>query len=647
VTFEDCYTGIFIDNMNCEIINNVMKGVNRGIVVTNGTNREIDICGNLIESLGIGIGLYQNDLADRILVTKNEVEVALTTPSSKAAAIYVAESGGNDPQPDARIELNKHIEIFNAGAGISLNSAVGYEVHENSIIAGQSAAIAYSGISLNDSPQTNLSCNEVLGDYPNGATGTTLLPAGIRANASPLVTYDCNDVHSVHLGVQFNMDCGNTRLRTTDFENHEIGLHYTVDAVTGTQPDPFFTGSLHGNRWNGSWGGGIVGAKHEDTDPNIIFQSRYVVPSELAPTGPQNPSPGMMTWFSEDPLRLEFSCGGCGESEFMEEFLSSMDTFVVNGYPTSGKYSASMMWMYERSLYRKLAKHPELLTTEGLFSEFFANHVETSIGKFTALEFEAHQMRVLDGSTEELLKSYRSEISSEMDKIAEIQLQLTSANDSSELIQVLVLTWGMLDSLAVQNATLNSSVQTARNNLADSLLAFNSSIATSDVWESNEHLVWAVYLSSYAKRALPNETQIKQLADVASQCPYEGGSAVLRARALLHGITDDEFDNAACETLEFWAMPEDAGASTEAETNRIYPNPTQGEFVVSLADAPDEPLHLNVYSMNGQAVQYEKLTTGTIEHLVSVQNLSQGMYWIIVTTERGEALLTSRIVITR
>src|SRR5690606_22285796 len=57
VWFDDTHTGIYLENMDAKVQNNQMIEMDRGIVVAQGVNRDIQICGNYIEASRLGIGL--------------------------------------------------------------------------------------------------------------------------------------------------------------------------------------------------------------------------------------------------------------------------------------------------------------------------------------------------------------------------------------------------------------------------------------------------------------------------------------------------------------------------------------------------------------------------------------------------------------
>lgn len=85
--------------------------------------------------------------------------------------------------------------------------------------------------------------------------------------------------------------------------------------------------------------------------------------------------------------------------------------------------------------------------------------------------------------------------------------------------------------------------QTARTAAAAQLIYDNAAIPASYIFEINEKTVNDILLNTLVKGLLPDSVQTNTLGGIARQCPYEGGTAVLRARAILEGLTGQAFDD--------------------------------------------------------------------------------------------------------
>jgi hypothetical protein len=77
-------------------------------------------------------------------------------------------------------------------------------------------------------------------------------------------------------------------------------------------------------------------------------------------------------------------------------------------------------------------------------------------------------------------------------------------------------------------------------------------------------------------------------------------------------------------------------------TFKIYPNPSNGIFNVSLENVSGNP-QINIYNVLGQQVYTSKLTT--VETSLNLSNQAKGVYIYRVLNENGDSISTGRLVI--
>ena len=432
--------------------------------------------------------------------------------------------------------LTLRIAIFNAGAGTSLSGCNGYQIEQNFITATQQplGTLNYAGITLQNSPNNFLGCNSVDGDFETNSAGGLYGPSGIRARASTNVEYDCNDVQDTYLGVQFDMGCEDTRLRATGFMNHQFGLHYSATAITGKQPADPPNGppaKLHGNRWNGTWGGtNAIGARHENpNNANYVNLSQYIVLSIPAPEGPENPSAAQ-------------------------------------------------------------------------------------------------------------LELYRGQITDKMEAVMNIDslLQTASGQDSIELLAQRTVVAQAIDSLSKLNTDLVNSTLQNRSNAADAVIAQNNAIGTSYIWESNEKTVNDILLHTLAKGLLPDSAETALLTGIAQQCPYDGGTAVFRARAILDGLSGQSFDDEllCAQKQQGLALPA-LVQDIQLQRIQLWPNPTERILTVQLEQAFNAELNATIQNVFGLPVSSVTIPENTTHFEVELPVVPTGIYWLIVRSQKG------------
>ena len=159
--------------------------------------------------------------------------------------------------------------------------------------------------------------------------------------------------------------------------------------------------------------------------------------------------------------------------------------------------------------------------------------------------------------------------------------------------------------------------------------AQNDAIVTSDVWESNEKTVNDILLNTLVKGLLPDSVQTNTLGGIAGQCPYEGGTAVFRARAILEGLTGEAFDDEVlcAEGQQGLVMPP-ALNSVQFTTAVVYPNPAQNAVTVRFAGKIDRGQQMALLSPLGQTLQVYDLPEGETRFSMDISGMPQGIYYL-------------------
>ncbi|MBK8565640.1 MAG: hypothetical protein IPN76_20410, partial [Saprospiraceae bacterium] len=188
-------------------------------------------------------------------------------------------------------------------------------------------------------------------------------------------------------------------------------------------------------------------------------------------------------------------------------------------------------------LYQRLYDKPSLLTGEPILAAFYNAKSSTPMGYLASIIAGIRNLFQLDNATAAQLAALEQTMEAKLTEIAGIDEQLPAALGTPNYVQLLAQRALASDALSTANSSYQSlmnSINAARNAQADNLLASNEAITTTKVYEQNEKTVNRVYLATIGKGVYsPNAIQQTDLEAVASQCPYTGGKAVLRARGLL------------------------------------------------------------------------------------------------------------------
>lgn len=182
----------------------------------------------------------------------------------------------------------------------------------------------------------------------------------------------------------------------------------------------------------------------------------------------------------------------------------------------------------------------------------------------------------------------------------------------------------------------------------------NDSIAPADSIEKLQQQVNAVYLDYLKRGGLLDKTGIIILQPIAALCPYQYGSSIWEARAILVGYDNTAYFN-ACELL---SPPADAlsGARMAQATEEvkiaepenaiaIYPNPNAGSFKVELPAMPAEAT-IELVNTIGAVVKTMKQPGSDSESVVEIQNIAEGLYFVIVKAN-GMIIGNHKVVVTK
>jgi hypothetical protein len=199
----------------------------------------------------------------------------------------------------------------------------------------------------------------------------------------------------------------------------------------------------------------------------------------------------------------------------------------------------------------------------------------------------------------------------------------------------MTMNYFILSSKTTQENQIWSNLENVRQSTADILDIDNNNIAVSAIFEENEKKVNEVYLSTIAKGNYDyNDFHLYILESIASQCPWEGGNAVFRARGMLALVQRVMInDESMCEAK---SLPEDYSQDEESifedffvenDYFKLYPNPAQNYISIELQSEIDAKIEsVEIFNLNGQKLKSYKNTSGKELLQIELVSLSEGMY---------------------
>ena len=138
---------------------------------------------------------------------------------------------------------------------------------------------------------------------------------------------------------------------------------------------------------------------------------------------------------------------------------------------------------------------------------------------------------------------------------------------------------------------------------------------------------------------------IFMLKAIAEQCPYQGGTAVFRARALLEIEVDDE---TACSQTESQAlmMPPTENQQRPVAGIRMFPNPAKDEVTVRMDEALENDAVLSVYNLYGRMAGRHYMQAGDASLSFTTAMLPPGIYLVRIQ-EHNKVIYSAKLVIVR
>lgn len=550
IAFNNCVVGVHTLSTHSTVSHCKMTNMNTGVYIELCNGKNITVGNNNIAARQTGINLWHNSPSLSTSILNNIITVGGTSPSIPMGYAGIASNSGYVSEPNLLIQQNT-ITQQRANYGILLQAQTKSLIKENiiSLTSGNGNMVGNprQGIAVLNSPQANISCNNV-----SLTQGSVFNTWGEYVSASGDCRHTCNQFNNTRIGVEFDGDClGSlvTRFSGNRFGSHFIGLLYSGNSTkTGDQVN-------QGNRWTAaSYSGG--GAKHSGTIPSQILESEYSVNSA---TNSQFLPPNIIAaipWFSASTSTSFFDCNAAPtcSSPFLPPALVPTLREADTTIATNSTPNTPAEWSSRRMLYEKIDKNPQW--KNGIFAQFYNQQSAQPIANVYAIDEQRQTTVAVDTPDLLLLQQYTFAIENVQDSIAILDSlqQITPFPSYANQREVYI------QQLEQQHQTaLNYTIGLYNDAIASSQAALvnNSSIATNFIVEQNEKLFNELYLQTVAIGNTDfSASQKQQLESLVYQCPADGGAVIYRARSLYQLIETKAFAN-DCNSLQARKSSED------------------------------------------------------------------------------------------
>ena len=596
-----------------------MNNVKDGVFCTKSISNKVNIKNCTINASSCGIDWFDNNSALSMTAFNNTINMNSIGGNAFGAGIRINEL--NTSATLKNVQANR-ITLFSHGSGIDLRAVDNVNVLSNVITQNINASGAMppcTGINVTASNNSNLTCNIVNANplYTN--------TRGAFLSQSSDSRIECNTTTNNAIGFDLDVNCTNTTLYTNTMNNNGFGIQCISGVNMGTQIN-------HGNVWNGFTG--RTGAFFDSPIGGELSFNRFEVNSISTPTGtPLWPLlDGSNTgWFDQNPDPTP----NCNNSPCTNAFASNNDISIIDRLValdsiTYSNYSSESKYQSNQLLYNKLSQESSLLLTaaDTVITNFYNENQNTDVDYLAqALKFQTKNT-LMDSLKLDSLVTINEKISFITDSL----LILDSLFIQDSLQNYSATRQTLLDSMQVIE-TQRKLILEAQNAIVESALIASEvplqNITGSELPLVNNKVVANSYAKYYRLGKVAIENDSLTLAEIAQQCPRQGGKAVYIARNFmrLFKVQMEYNDELAC-SLNGGARVNGIKSSTASINPKFTLIPNPATNIVALKNINSSLVkEIFITDAVGRVLQNHRIETSFNEKQFDVSNLNGGTYF--------------------
>ena len=554
------------------------------------------------------VGLDEFILTDNVITTNNS---NLNWPAIRLLTGSVAGSVNHG--------LIKSNAIYTSGThALYLDHVNNFSIKDN---------LDISFLGANSYGITLQTCNDIqvqdnIIDGP-GITGTS---TGVFHNASEFIRFCCNSVDNSYYGYRNNEFSGSSIIASFTFNNHQHGMYYEEDGVTGLQRQK-------GNIWN-------INSIAEDAYHEGVFLiydlSRYIVdnlesPNEFFPDPPGTAN----DWFlfnSNGETHCSIWPPHCSFAEwFADTSVTELDLLILNDSLENIDFPQSLQWEGDKHLYEKIVSNFDTTTLDSVLLSFFLQNKNSNVGLLNTIRHLIYD-RCIGDSSRIVFRAAYDEISGTNTELDSIYTLLIGATTVSDSILYLNQERDIVKDLDTLNATYNIAKSAYHNCIDTNLLTAKSILSnldTSNVIVAKEVAFYELAISYYLFDSLSSYESVL-LDSLANSCPDLYGNVVFYARSL-NNLLDDSISTYQnnCPVSRPLFVENGLTISNEIE---VWPNPiTKNIETIScrINNYNQSKIFVSVMSITGRELFGDEIEVTNSQFKVPLHdNLQSGIYLI-------------------
>lgn len=323
----------------------------------------------------------------------------------------------------------------------------------------------------------------------------------------------------------------------------------------------------------------------------------------------------------------------------------------------SGTYGDMLNFESRRYLYNKLKANTELLSMDRGVENFYHQSETAFLGHLHKVEEQVRDLYFIDETTQSKLSSASDEVLSTLKQYYALDALFADAQTQADTIGIIEQKQSLLPTLS-QNIfdirTITEALEASRKENAENVAAFNQTITSNSVLESNQQQVKDVFLNTIAKGSYKlNDEQFDIIKDIAGQCPLEGGRSVYKARSLYSLIDETMSYEDACAQVSARSMQNTETENAEELRNKaavntsfkVYPNPAKDVLTIDYRLKSDG--YIVLYDLYGKEVRRKALSASNYSINIPINNIQSGLYLLRIHADDSDDNFIEKILITK
>lgn len=179
-------------------------------------------------------------------------------------------------------------------------------------------------------------------------------------------------------------------------------------------------------------------------------------------------------------------------------------------------------------------------------------------------------------------------------------------------------------------------------------IAINGSVVPNELPESNQKFINEVAYLYYKGGKDSIASYFSQVLDVANQCPYAGGKAVIQARVIASMFNDSiQYDDiSVCLQAGYYRQAQNQQKEKQIPEFSVIPNPAGDKIEIKSNCNFEGICTIEITNALGSVVIKDEMNCKTSSHFISTSMLNDGVYFIKLHHE-SMVLNVQKLIIAR